>query len=302
MSGGNTFSGVQKFYDKVNIVSNDGLYVSGTAQVTNLIITVGQILYPVSESVTYEHKLPYKSGTFALTSDLPVANNGTGTTALTSLKIGDTIYSIPSGGAGGVTSVTTSGTGNAVTGASISGNTLTLTKGSTFLTSHQSLANCAKLTDQNIFNVRQITLGYWQAGKDGGPHIIYGSSEIEYTYKSGIISNSYTTHTLSFPKKTGTIALTSDIPSTSGFVTTNTDQTITGIKTFTSGSINVSKTDSSNKTMKVTYGCNAIAYTEYGATRSNLISFPAKDGTFALTSDIPIKTATLSGTTLTLTI
>lgn len=73
----------------------------------------------------------------------------------------------------------------------------------------------------------------------------------------------------------------------SDYVKLTTDQTISGIKTFTSGSIVASKTDSSNKTMKVAYGCNGIAYTPYGTTSIKLISFPAKDGTFALTSDIP---------------
>lgn len=91
-------------------------------------------------------------GTFALTKDLPEANpTAAGTVTLTKLKVGDVVYTIPSGGSGGVTSVTTSGTGNAVTAASISGNTLTLTKGSTFLTSHQSLDSCAKLSGNNTF-------------------------------------------------------------------------------------------------------------------------------------------------------
>lgn len=44
--------------------------------------------------------LPTKSGTIALTNDIPVANSGTGTTDLTSLKIGNTIYSIPKGAKG----------------------------------------------------------------------------------------------------------------------------------------------------------------------------------------------------------
>ena len=95
------------------------------------------------------------------------------------------------------------------------------------------------------------------------------------------------TYTLTLPTKTGTIALTSDIPSISNLVTTNTAQTISGTKTFTSGNIIASKTDASNKTMKVSYGPNGIAYTPYGTTSIHLISFPAKDGTFALTSDIP---------------
>ena len=88
-------------------------------------------------------------------------------------------------------------------------------------------------------------------------------------------------YTLNLPKQNGTLAIDGD------YVKLTTDQTISGIKTFTSGSIVASKTDSSNKTMKVAYGCNGIAYTPYGTTSIKLISFPAKDGTFALTSDIP---------------
>lgn len=88
-------------------------------------------------------------------------------------------------------------------------------------------------------------------------------------------------------KKFSDLAVKSDIPDVSDFVKLTTDQTISGIKTFTSGSIVASKTDSSNKTMKVAYGPNGIAYTPYGTTSIHLISFPAKDGTFALTSDIP---------------
>lgn len=71
----------------------------------------------------------------------------------------------------------------------------------------------------------------------------------------------------------------------SGDVTAAGNNTFTGTNTFTYGVV-VSKTDSSNKTMKVEYGCNAIAYTPYGETRSKLISFPAEEGTFALTSDV----------------
>lgn len=88
-------------------------------------------------------------------------------------------------------------------------------------------------------------------------------------------------YTLNLPKQNGTLAIDGD------YVKLTTDQTISGIKTFTSGSIVVSKTDFSNKTMKVSYGCNGIAYTPYGTTSIHIISFPAKDGTFALTSDIP---------------
>ena len=44
---------------------------------------------------------PTKTGTLAITDDLPVANpTAEGTTALTKLKIGDVVYTIPSGGGG----------------------------------------------------------------------------------------------------------------------------------------------------------------------------------------------------------
>lgn len=86
----------------------------------------------------------------------------------------------------------------------------------------------------------------------------------------------------------------------SGDVTAAGDNIFTGRNIFTYGSIVASKTDSLNKTMKVEYGSNAIAYTTYGETKSNLISFPGKDGTFALTSDIPSANVTLSGSEPTL--
>lgn len=58
----------------------------------------------------------------------------------------------------GVTGVTVSGSGNAVTAASISGHTLTLTKGATYLTSHQSLANYVTLnTAQTISGAKTFT-------------------------------------------------------------------------------------------------------------------------------------------------
>ena len=91
-------------------------------------------------------------------------------------------------------------------------------------------------------------------------------------------------------KKFSDLAVKSDIPDTSDYVKLTTDQTISGTKTFTSGNIIASKTDTSNKTMKVSYGPNGIAYTPYGTNSIHIISFPAKDGTFALTSDIPSTT------------
>ena len=67
-----------------------------------------------------------------------------------------------------------------------------------------------------------------------------GTSQYDWKdlYLSGSIkkvksTSDNTTYTLTLPNKTGTIALTSDIPSLSNYVTLDTDQTITGNKTFT---------------------------------------------------------------------
>ena len=56
-------------------------------------------------------------------------------------KLHSRISSIESNGA---TSITVTGTGNAITSVSKNGTSITFTKGSTFLTSHQSLANCVQ--------------------------------------------------------------------------------------------------------------------------------------------------------------
>ena len=199
-------------------------------------------------------------GTFALTKDLPEANpTAEGTTVLTKLKVGDVVYTIPSGGSGGVTSVTTSGTGNAVTAASISGNTLTLTKGSTFLTSHQSLDSCAKLSGNNTFSgtntfeareLNPITISY-----DNDNYINLTGQKLEVfdtlsdeqnkkkydtTYRSNFImyrvidysgeQSKVNSMKLRFPEKEGTnaftLATTDDIPISSATLSDN-DTTLT---------------------------------------------------------------------------
>ena len=52
----------------------------------------------------------------------------------------------------GVNTVSVSGSGNAVTSASVSGHTLTLTKGTTFLTSHQTLDHLLSLDKRSVAN------------------------------------------------------------------------------------------------------------------------------------------------------
>ena len=81
--------------------------------------------------------IPYST---AIASD--PQNEGTKIASASSIyKLHSRISSIENNGA---TSITVTGTGNAITSVSKNGTSITFTKGSTFLTSHQSLANCVQ--------------------------------------------------------------------------------------------------------------------------------------------------------------
>ncbi len=155
-----------------------------------------------------------------------------------------------------------------------------------------------------------------------------GSSALQYTeYNYGKITyvpdatNSSSNYTLTIPAKSGTIALTSDIPSGggSGDVTAAGNNTFTGNNTFKGGTTSfitasfmtaagrpgdpVTTVDSDgvycsidNSSIGTHYQDNQIQ------NKAFTLTLPTKNGTLATTSDIPIKTATLSGTTLSITL
>lgn len=81
----------------------------------------------------------------------------------------------------------------------------------------------------------------------------------------------------SYPRKSGTFALTSDIPDTSSFVALADDNTFSGTNTF-------------NNSIYAKNGVVAGDTTNYGANSvtkgSNTYSFPNKSGTFAMTTDV----------------
>lgn len=108
--------------------------------------------------------------------------------------------------------------------------------------------------------------------------------------------------TIYFPDGNGTLALTSDIPT--NYVTTDTEQTISGNKTFSKA---VSVSTDGDAGFEITGGGNAWkinARTEegplnivgQGAAGANTYQFPNKSGTIALTSDIStLDSAILTG-------
>lgn len=85
-----------------------------------------------------------------------------------------------------------------------------------------------------------------------------------------------------YPVKSGTLALTSDIPE--NIVTTDTDQTIDGIKAFTSP-ITVG-----GQTWRTSYMKDSFVYTVDG--NNYEVTYPEKSGLMALKSDIPTDYAT----------
>ena len=107
------------------------------------------------------------------------------------------------------------------------------------------------------------------------------------------------TRHITLPDKTGTIALTSDIPSLTNYVTTDTTQTVTGAKTFNNHTVfSYSGLDDPIES-QYTSGAGFLKFSLSGGqsnyghltagalTDSRTYTFPDKSGTIAMTSDIP---------------
>ena len=90
-------------------------------------------------------------------------------------------------------------------------------------------------------------------------------------------------------------------------VTTDTEQAISGVKRFVSNSSQYPQTIISNNGMGIQSASNnttvySTSITKISGGSPITINLPSSGGTLALTSQIPIKTATLSGTTLSITL
>ena len=113
-----------------------------------------------------------------------------------------------------------------------------------------------------------------------------------------VFGNNGLTATITVPNEPGTLALTSDIPDTSNFVTLSGAQEISGNKTFTG----INRFTGTNTFTTILSCANGIVSPTIYPGSGYTLTVPKKDGTLATTSDIPIKTATLSGTTLSITL
>ena len=157
---------------------------------------------------------------------------------------------------------------------------------------YSNSSKVATLGDNNTFTGTNMFKGgeaQFRTSSDGlnDPKTDVGVNGIKCTsggnvgtyYMEGKITNG--TNTLTLPLKSGTVALTSDIPSTSSFVTIANEQTITGKKIFNGGVQFGANTVFNNN------GIQIPAYNTFKVMGMYDISLPSKSGTIALTSDIP---------------
>ena len=252
-----------------------------------------------------------KDGTIALTSDIPSSTESS--IFDDSIQIWDTTYagdkyvSIKAAGSGSIcVHNDDEGTLLTLNLPAINDGTYTIATTSDIpsTSSFVTIANEQTITGKKIFN----------GGVQFGANTVFNNNGIQIPAANAFkVMGMYD---ISFPSKSGTIALTSDIPSGggSGDVTAAGNNTFTGNNKFQGGTTSfmtaagrpsdpVTTVDSDgvhcsidNSGVGTHYQDNQIQ------NKAFTLTLPTKNGTLATTSDIPIKSATLSGTTLSITL
>jgi hypothetical protein len=116
--------------------------------------------------------------------------------------------------------------------------------------------------------------------------IVFEGSSADNNETTLTVTNPTEDRTITFPDATGTVALTSDIPSLSGYVTESGTQTLTN-KTLTSPLVSgLSITDGSIVVEGATANDNETTLQFTDPTADRTITFPDATGTVALTADV----------------
>lgn len=137
--------------------------------------------------------------TFAMLDDLPVANPAeAGTATLTKLKVGDTVYNLPSGGGGNVTLAGN----NTFTGSNTFTDTVTFRTSADPNQTTTINTESIKVDNGEIIGNTSATLSASQLRLYNGGAI--ATYNIDSIYFDG--------HTFNYPTKDGTLALTKDLP------------------------------------------------------------------------------------------
>ena len=250
LEGSQTFTGLKTFGDSIQAgygislyngigtgalvsATYTGFYAAKSGTYTNITFAHDGAPYfsrlKLLNNATYDYTFPAASGTIALTSDLSSYVPYTGATQSVNLAI----YGL-SAAAITIGQTSTQGYIHFKTG------------GPTLLSANTSQAP------------------YGISG------MIYSFDQTSGNYKQFVLDSSLLTNntirTYSMPNATGTLALTSDIPSLANYVTLNGIQTITGGKTFTSD-LSVAKIAIANSnTLYTTTGYTTLSASNVGST------------------------------------
>ena len=120
------------------------------------------------------------------------------------------------------------------------------------------------------------------------------STSRQINFNASLLANN-SGQTYYLPAATGTIALTSDIPSLTNYVTTNTNQTISGIKTFSNEQLFGNGITLTGGYITYTSGAYNLTLNTSVLTANRNVFLQDKAGTIALTSDLTGGTVTSVG-------
>lgn len=120
------------------------------------------------------------------------------------------------------------------------------------------------------------------------------STARQITFSASLLGNG-TGQIYNLPASNGTIALTSDIPSLANYVTTNTNQTISGIKTFSNEQLFGNGITLTGGYITYTSGSFNLTLNTNLLTANRNVFLQDKAGTIALTSDLTGGTVTSVG-------
>lgn len=277
-------------------------YISGS-KANSLRITENQIMtivYPSNEYNIFD--FPNKSGTLALTSDIPAIPEYTSVDSVIYDTTNGAIIAynganeihIPLLAGENVTIDASEDNKKIVISAAGGGGT-----GDVTAAGNNTFTGENTFTNEITFNTMKSEAGYIQFGNfnyettEGYDYLYIDNTHINIQkfvgnnqyHEININANLMTYappddnvyYEYRYPRKNGTFALTSDIPDTSSFVTLAGDNTFGGTNTF-------------NNSIYAKNGVVAGDTTNYGANSvtkgSNTYSFPNKSGTFAMTTDV----------------
>jgi hypothetical protein len=126
--------------------------------------------------------------------------------------------------------------------------------------------------------------------------IVFEGSSADSNETTLTVTNPTEDRTITFPNATGTVALTSDIPSLSGYVTESGTQTLSN-KTLTSPLVSgLSITDGSIVVEGATANDHETTLSFTDPTSDRTITFKDETGTVAFTADVDTRLATAGGT------